>query len=464
MTHTHPNRRDFLKTSVLAAASASAAPAIHARAQGGAANRKRNVLLYVVDDQGRDDAGCYGNPVIDTPGLDRLAENGVRFNNAYCSSPSCSASRSCILTGMHNHATGQYGHMHSYNHFVSFDNLVSLPKRLGGHGYRTISAGKYHVAPKEVYPFDTFVPGAKTPADLAENCRKHIAADSDQPFFLYFCTTEPHRPFKHQTEDEVDPAAVIVPPYLPDTQACRKELALYYASVRQADRGLERLLDMLDETGHWEDTLVIYISDNGIAFPGAKTCVYEPGVNLPCVVRDPRNTRTGVATGAFSSWADIAPSICDWAGISVEPGAMHGRSFLDVLDDETPTGWDTVYGSHTFHEITMYYPMRWLREDNWKLIWNIAHDLPFPFASDLYASKTWQDVLDQNREMYGPRPVEKYLHRDEFELYDLASDPNEVENLAEHPDHAETVTRLKKKLREFQQNTGDPWELKWRYE
>ena len=455
------SRREFLKTTALGASALS----LGARAAEGAPPAtRRNILLYVTDDQGTDDAGCYGHPNIPTPALDELAAHGMRFNRAYCSSPSCSASRSCILTGMHNHATGQYGHEHSYHHFRSFETLKSLPARLAEQGYRTIRAGKYHVGPPEVYPFTDVVPGAPTPEELANNCIRYLKNTGDKPFFLYFCTTEPHRPFKHQPEDRADPADVVVPSYLPDTPACREELADYYGSVRQADRGLERLVALLKEHGHWEDTLILYISDNGIPFPGAKTCVYEPGVRLPCVVRDPTAPAQGGATDAMVCWADLAPTICDYAGIDTKPEDFHGRSFLPVVHGEAQAGRDTVFGSHTFHEITMYYPMRWMRDGDWKLIWNIAHPLPFPFASDLYASKTWQDIVDRGAATYGKRKVAAYLQRPAFELYDLASDPDEIHNLAEMPEHAEKLAELQGKLREFQKRTGDPWVLKWKYE
>ena len=172
--------------------------------------RKPNVVLYVVDDQGSDDAGCYGNPVIKTPGLDTLAREGTRFTNSFCTCATCSASRSVILTGLHNHATGQYGHAHSYHHFVSFPDVKSLPVLLSSAGYRTVSAGKYHVAPEEVYHFDEYIKGA-SPARMADACRPIIATDDSRPFFLYFCTTEPHRPFRREGSDPVDPRNVIVP-------------------------------------------------------------------------------------------------------------------------------------------------------------------------------------------------------------------------------------------------------------
>jgi N-sulfoglucosamine sulfohydrolase len=424
---------------------------------------EENVLLYVVDDQGSTDAGCYGNPVIKTPGLDTLAAAGTRFTHAFCTTASCSASRSVILSGQYNHANGQYGHQHSYHHFSSFPNVKSMPVLLAERGYRTASAGKYHVAPEEVYHFEQYIKGP-SPAEMADRCRELIAAESDMPFFLYFCTNEPHRPFKRAGSDTFDPAEVIVPPYLPDTPECREELAQYYGSVQRADAGLARLIEILKETGRWNDTLVIYISDNGIAFPGAKTTLYEPGMKLPCVVRNPQAGKTGVVTDAMVTWADLLPTVLEFAGAPTTGLSLHGRSFLSVLETPHTDGWDEIYASHTFHEITMYYPMKVVRGRKYKLIWNIAYGLEYPFASDLFASATWQSVVTRGSDTYAKRKIDAYLHRPKFELYDLESDPHEVVNLADSADHAEVLAELKDKLKAFQKRTKDPWILKWNYE
>jgi N-sulfoglucosamine sulfohydrolase len=144
---------------------------------------------------------------------------------------------------------------------------------------------------------------------------------------------------------------------------------------------------------------------------------------------------------------------------------MHGRSFLSILDQENANGWDEVYASHTFHEVTMYYPMRVVRSGRYKLIWNITHELPFPFASDLFNSATWQDSLKRGEDfMYGKRTIRALTQRPEFELYDLEADADEIHNLADDEKHRERLAELKERLREFQQRTGDPWILKWVYE
>ncbi len=451
-------RRTFLKGAAAASAAGLMASSSMAQRAG-----KRNVVLFVTDDQGTDHAGCYGADWLRTPGFDRVAENGVRMNLAFCTTPSCSPSRSVILSGLHNHTNGIYGLAHATHHFQSFDNVEGLPVMLGRAGYRTISAGKYHVAPEASYAFDHRI-GGKSPEEMAAKCRDFIASDDEQPFFLFFCTSEPHRPFRREDATPVSPDEVEVPDYLPDIPECREELAQYAMSLERSDKGLVSILNTLEETGHWEDTLVICVSDNGIPFPGAKTAMYEPGVRLPCVVRNPLGKARNAECNAMVTWADLAPTVLDYAGVEYKPKQFHGRSFLSAVEETDPAGWDEVYLSHQLHEITMYYPVRVVRERKYKLTWNIAHPLPFPFASDLYRSTTWQAVLRDDLEYYGKRKVDAFLHRPKFELYDLENDPDELHNLAEDAAHAETLARMQAKLKAFQERTKDPWLLKWEYE
>jgi N-sulfoglucosamine sulfohydrolase len=445
----------------------------------------KNVVLIVTDDQGQD-AGCYGNRVLKTPNLDALAADSTRFKYAYCTTASCSPSRSVILTGQYNHANGQYGLEHAAHHFSSFSNVKSLPVMLSAAGYRTARVGKYHVGPESVYQFDEVIAGnPHNPVAMANRSRPVI--EGDKPFFLYFCPGDPHRgavaewaaerpnSFGNKRPGEsypgiepvhYKPTDVIVPPFLPDTPACRAELAQYYESISRMDAGIGRLLEVLKKAGKFDDTLIVFVSDNGIPFPGAKTGVYEPGLRLPCVVRNPDAKKRGVVSNAFVSWVDIVPTILEFTGVKPpEEAKLHGRSFLSVLENETPEGWDEIYASHTFHEVTMYYPMRVVRSGRHKLIWNIAHPLPFPFASDLFGSATWQDSLKRGDDfMYGKRTIKTLVNRPKFELYDLEADPDEVHNLANDPQHSELLAQLQQKLRDFQKRTGDPWRLKWERE
>ena len=224
-----------------------------------------NVVMIVADDLGPT-LGCYGDAMAKTPHLDRLAAEGARFTHAFCTTASCSPSRSVILTGRHNHATGQYGLEHATHHFRSFENQKSLPVVLEESGYRTARVGKFHVAPEATLRFQTVLPGnARNGVQMANNCRAWLAGNTEAPFFLYFCTADPHRsggrggvgavdPFGNGPDypgvDEAkfshgigDRAA-----FLPDTPACRAELAQYYQSVARVDQAVGRVVAVLAES------------------------------------------------------------------------------------------------------------------------------------------------------------------------------------------------------------------------
>lgn len=450
---------------------------------GAAYGQQRNIVMIVADDHGCD-TGAYGNADVVTPHLDALAAEGTRFEHAFATTASCSSSRSVILTGLHNHKTGQYGLEHSYHHFRSHENLLSLPQRLSDAGYHTVRIGKYHVSPAEAYPFETALQASsRNPVAMANACRPVFEAADDRPFFLYYATSDPHRGGKpggldpsfpdrfgnrdrgYAGVEEVvfDPTHLQPPAWLPDSAATRAELAQYYQSIARVDQGVGRLLELLDESGKAKHTLVLYLSDHGAAFCGAKTTVYEPGLRSPLIVRRP-GAAAGVVSKALVSWVDLAPTLLEWAGLARE--GMHGRSFLDCVGDASHDDrFDEVYASHTFHEVTMYYPMRVVRERRFKLIWNLAHPLPFPTARDLWQSATWQFAYQQGMDTpYGLRTIGEYMHRPQFELYDLRADPWEANNLAEDPAHAATLQRLKEKLHAFQDATGDPWKLKRQHE
>jgi N-sulfoglucosamine sulfohydrolase len=322
---------------------------------------------------------------------------------------------------------------------------------------------------------------------MADACREFIAAESERPFFLYFCPTDPHRslgpgkvgqtdPFGNVPaghagvkEEKYSPGDVIVPAYLPDTPACRAELAEYYQSASRIDQGLGRLREILKEAGVEKETLIVFTSDNGIAFPGAKTTLYEPGMRIPLIVYAPDVVSPLHTCEAMVSHVDMTPTLLDWASVKGAGGKsaakFQGRSWLGVLGQAMPEGWDEVEASHTFHEVTMYYPMRVIRERRFKLIWNIAHELEYPFASDLWGSATWQDALKRgNGFSYGQRTVKAFLHRPEFELYDLELDPHETGNLALLPEKKSILAPMVEKIKAFQKRTNDPWLIKWEHE
>lgn len=433
---------------------------------------RRNLVLLIADDLGLQ-LGCYGDKVAKTPHLDALARRGVRFSHAFAAVASCSPSRSVIYTGLQTHSSGQYGLAHADHNFHTRPTMRSLPGYLRPAGYRTGIIGKTHVIPASVYDWDAELRASgRNGAQMAKQAAKFIADGGDKPFCLVLGYTDPHRAARGYANEQkypgltalrFDPKDVPVPAHLPDTPEVRADLADYYQAVHRLDQGVGAMLDVLRQTGHDNDTLVVFLSDNGIPFPGAKTTVYDAGIRLPLIVLRPGDKKQGMVNAAMVSWVDILPTMLDWAGVAPTK-ALQGRSLLPVLTEERPAGRDEVYASHTFHEVTMYYPMRAVRTRQFKYIRNLAHKLDFPFASDLYRSPSWQGVLKRGDNKMGARTVEQYVRRPLEELYDVQADPAETKNLAGDPAHAETLAGLRKKLRAWQEATRDPWLVKYEYE
>jgi N-sulfoglucosamine sulfohydrolase len=483
---------------------------------------ERNIVFVITDDESPT-LGCYGDKFAKTPAIDSIAADGVVFRNAFATTASCSASRSVILSGLHNHRNGQFGHEHHYHKFLTFEEVgrLSLPNVLRQSGYRTGHIGKYHVGPESVYHFDTYLKGnGRNAVDMANNCEEFIKSNDNRPFFLYFATADPHRgggvdnssqlelkpdlfgnkpnrgSFPGVTEQFFSAADVPVPAFLPDTLETREELAHYYQSCSRVDAGVARLIQILKSANLYDKTLIVFTSDHGMAFSGSKTTVYEPGLRVPMVVRDPYQSRRGFESTAMLSHIDITPTLLDYAGglvressqpknYGVVPNrenvqanapqgntnggqpfnAYHGRSWLPSLADPAVQHWDTIFASHTFHEIQMYYPMRVVRDSKYKLIWNIAHPLPYPFASDLWDASSWQAQFRQGQDAkYGTKTVGQYIQRPKFELFDMQKDPHESSNLADLPQYKSVLTEYQAKLKEFQKSMSDPWIMKWDYE
>ncbi len=453
------------------------------------ADLRPNIVMIVADDHGREAVGCYGNPVVSTPNIDRLAASGVRFDNAFCTTASCGASRSVILTGLHNHTNRTYGLVHEPHHFSLASHVPTLPALMTQAGYRTGRMGKKHYSPEELFPFDVDPPEWDTDEDvvrlrddvwLADRCAEFVRGDS--PYFLYWCSHNPHRnwersdhplrpddfgnpptPFPDDREELFAPDEVIVPPWLPDLPEVRAEIAEYYQSIARLDRGIGRLMGLIERASPDRDTVILYLSDNGAAFPVAKTTLYEPGMQLPLIISNPRRGAGGTSCQALVTWADLAPTVLDLAGAPHLAEHMFGESLVPLVEHPDAAGRDHVFASHSFHQVTNYYPMRVVRTHRWKFIYNIAWKLDFPTASDLHMSATWRSTVREATPL-GARDVDDYLNRPRFELYDLEADPQELQNLADDPAQADRVAEFSRLVQEFQLETGDPWFHKWIYE
>ena len=422
---------------------------------------ERNVVLMIADDLGRE-LGCYGDSAAKTPNIDALAAQGTRFSHAFCTTASCSPSRSVMFTGLHNHANGQLGLAHAEHNFHQRPGTTNIFRLLKTAGWRTAIIGKKHVLPEEAYRVD-FEPKVNPRNSTAMGKQAGEFFAKDGQFFAVIGFTDPHRARSNFANDgkgapkppsffdakDMKPRA-----WLPDVPEVRADFADYYAAVSRLDQGVGEVMKALKNSGKESDTLVLFISDNGPPFPGAKCGLYDPGVHLPFIMMRP-NGPANASSATMTTWCDLTPTILDWVQIKANVN-FHGRSVLnpDSLSSSDP---GTVFLSHTFHEITMFYPMRAIRTGSHKLIWNLAHELPFPIAQDQRNSPSWEWVQKNKPTMLGKRSFAVFAKRPEFELYDLTTDPDEVKNLAGDPASKPVYDELLKRLKRFQKETGDPF-------
>jgi N-sulfoglucosamine sulfohydrolase len=461
------------------------------------ADRQKNVLLMVADDLGLM-LGCYGLGAIQTPHADRLAAEGTRFTHAFASTASCSGSRSTIYTGLHTHQNGQYGLQQGWNHFQTHDHIETTPQVFNSLGYQTGIIGKVHVGPRAVYPWEWYAPSLSRDvrANAAEAGRfLDKAAETGRPFHLTVGLRDPHRDETREGfgNDEDDVRDIEVPDYqtdqveipgfITDVPELRTELVEYYKSISRMDLGVGLILAELAKRGLDKTTLVIFVSDNGAPFLNSKTTLYDAGVRLPLLVRQP-GSRPGVVNPNMVSFVDILPTCIAWAtghgdsaadvktGNTGKSPKRLGTPFLAILGEEDVLPGEKwtqhIFGSHTFHEIQNYWPTRFLRDRRYKYHRNIAWRLDFPFATDLYISLSWEGIRnsgpsaggDTPEVMIGRRRLRNYVFRGPEELFDLENDPEEVCNLAGRPELEEVLKSMRATLEDWQYQTDDVWLFK----
>jgi len=470
------NRRDFLGVGVAAAVASSLSASTSAKAS---AKPRRNVLLIVADDHGYD-LGCIGGTVR-TPALDALAREGVLFTDAYASVSSCSSSRATLYTGLYSHTNGMYGLAHDVHNFSLLDDVKTLPWMLKQAGYATALVGKLHVKPEALLAYDAWLeperPLVRDVAAMGHAAGKWMRAQN-KPFFLTVAYSDPHRAgdtsnfgntrdWPEVKRERYQPSDVVIPSHLPDLPGVRADLAEYYEAVSRMDTGIAILLHELKESGHEDDTLVIYLSDNGRPFPGAKDNLYYEGIHLPLIVRAPGASKRGLRNRAqfnkaMVSWIDITPTILDWTGVAPPKDYRYlplpGRSILPILGETDAKGWDEVFATHSFHEIDQYYPTRSLRTRKYSYFLNLKPELEVPIASDVALSPSWKAITTIPDTKLGKRTLEAFHHRPAEELYDLTADPDEVVNLAGDKKYAAVLADLRQQLDSWRTKTHDPWQ------
>ena len=429
-------------------------------AEAGSDARPRNVLLIVSDDQSRFDLGAYGNPACSTPNVDRLAAEGTRFTSAYTPVSLCMPARSCLYTGLYPHRNGATG-------FEPIrPDVKTWPMWLADTSL-TGMVGKFNVKPKEQFPFEVFSRGGlihkegRSPDKYEQLFGEFLDQVGERRFAAVVNLKDPHRPFEEDRflgeldppPPDLAPEDAWVPGCLWDTPATRLELVHYYTALRRLDETVGRVLARLAAAGHADDTLVVFTSDNGMPFPFAKSTLYEPGINLPFVVRWPGVIAPGGESGAFVSLVDLLPTALDTFGL---PAAdLDGASLLPLLRGEVEAVRERVVGALDELLAGEPTPSRSIRDRRHKYIVNLRPEVEFS-NNILIHSKTWAswEALAPKVPELAAR-IEHLLHRPAEELYDLEADPWELRNLAADPAAAAVRTRLRAELVAWLDRAGD---------
>ena len=450
------------------------------------AAERPNVLIVINDDQSWRECSAYGNSSIATPAFDRLAKGGVLFTHGYCSAPSCAPARAALLTGRNFWELEQGAFIQAWLPAK----FATLPERLAAAGYhagytgkgwgpgvkeptgkRPDPAGKAWSAARVKNPEEGI-----NPVDYAANFAQFLdARPAGQPFYFWAGLTEPHHP--HGKDNHVKLGVplekMIVPGFLPDTPEVRRELADYQYEVRHADGTLDAFLRLLEERGLASNTLVIATADNGTPVLRAKTNIYDWGVRVPLAMRWPAGIPAGRTVTDFATFADLAPTILDLAGITV-PGELTGRSLRSVVCSTAsgrvdPTRDFAVNGIEWHGNLPPAdIAARMIREDRYLLIVNYSdtprfsldakwrrpdadyekHAATLSPLSLIQAHPEHPAVKKFTALCVSPRPPE--------ELYDCDADPDQLVNLADRPELADVKKRLRERLEAYQRKTNDP--------
>jgi N-sulfoglucosamine sulfohydrolase len=446
-----------------------------------------NIVLITADDMNYDSPGAAGciAPGI-TPNIDRLAAEGVRFVHSHVTSSVCQPSRQSLMTGLYPHRNGGLG----------FDpireEVPTLQEQLHRAGYINGILGKVrHLEPRHKFHWsmehDMMDLGyGRDPLEFYRYTRQFLdlARKKDRPFFLMVNSHDPHRPFAGSADEQSEtyswekefkpewrkeygppprasryyqPEEVEVPGFLPDLPDVRREIAQYFSSVHRCDETVGKVLLALRECGFEDDTLVMFLSDNGMAFPFAKANCYLTSSRTPWIVRWPGRIEAGkVDNDHLITGVDYLPTILEAAGLDPLPG-IDGRSFYHVLMGEKAPRWDEVL---TFFDITYKrdeYPMRGVQNRKFGYIYNRWSDGRTVFRNEAQSGLTFKAM---RRAAGGDPAIADRLRLFEYrvpeEFYDYENDPCALRNLIHHPDYRQEINRLRGALLESMLATADP--------
>lgn len=450
-----------------------------------AAAERPNILFVLTEDQGAH-LSFLNTPGLQTPQIDSIANSGVYFENAFVAYPVCSASKAALYTALHSHTNGILNNTHNFHMPASQvtkaqkalklaqtnrvrDRFLTLPEILKANGYYQGVTHKLHVLPNEKFPYDEFLHGGrKQIAGFLER-----ATQKQRPWFLMVNIANSHRPYPNSDKRpiRVDPQQVKLPAYLPDSPEIRKDWAEYLAGVEEADALTGEALDELHQSGQSDNTIVIFMSDHGPTFQHGKMTLYDLGLRVPLIVRGP-GILSCVSRKELVSELDLLPTILSLCGIQQTfDYPLHGHSISSLLtNSDAGTGHEFI-----FAEISNRGPLpndgmqeRSVFDGRWKLIYREKVRTAWrQVNADSRQFKTWGNrtyaetirLKDQFPEQFrilaemDPQNLKAAVPT--LELYDLQSDPDEMQNLSASRSHQQHKNRLMDALRDWVQATND---------
>jgi arylsulfatase A-like enzyme len=334
--------------------------------------------------------------------------------------------------------------LNNHNVWNLNEDEITFTGRMRDAGYETRCFGTWHINhDPRIFGIEERVDD-RPAADIAGLFEEFIATRrAEKPFLAYIGFFEPHRDFGIDSYPPVNPEEVWIPPYLPDNEFTRKDLAQFHAAIREMDAAVGRILQTIDKHGLARDTVVIFTADHGIAFPRAKCTLYDPGIRTPLIITWPGVLPSNAVFQQLMSNVDFAPSLLDLLGLQPIPNA-HGKSFLPLFNNGEYLPNECIFAEKTYHNI--YDPMRAIRTDDHKYIINYEEGPAFVMPTDVSISLTAQGM--NQREIFQLRPP--------GELYDLNKDPHESTNLVADPEYRAVCDDLHSRLMEFLRETRDP--------
>jgi N-sulfoglucosamine sulfohydrolase len=426
------------------------------------AGTQPNVLLFMSDDLSWHDLGCYGNADVRTPNIDHLATEGMRFEHCYNSAPMCAPTRMSLYTGIHPVRNGAHP-----NHSRVHPHIRSLPHYLDKLGYQVALLGKRHEMPESSFPFQVLGgrhhdngDGVDLDLDLA---RQFMITNAAKPWCLVVTSNQPHTPWNRGDSSPYNAATITLPKYLVDTPVTREAMTHYYAEISYMDAQLGSCLSHLRESGQTDETIVIYLSEQGSNFPHCKWTCYDSGLRSAALVRWPTVVKTGSVSFAMIQYIDILPTLIEAAGGNPMTHDFDGRSLLPVLRGERSKHRDFVFGIQTSKGIgggPDAYGIRTVRDDRYRLIWNLNWQEKFSngVTRRFPTYQSWKVAADAG-DSFAQEQWLRYQQRPELELYDLQGDPYEMKNLANDPREQPRIKSMRRELAAWMKQQGDKGDL-----